>query len=212
MINNRYYLTFFASLVLVILMNSCTQSKSSETSVFEKVNWDVTIYDAVPLDSMNMALTVIPEKLYGVLPLRYNYSQEEIDMVEELFALNDSVMQARGYKYQWVKENGGAFLAIFFAKPIFSQKRVKIIKISECQEGANYAQVCFEFEDKEGWRALTASRLGRAVAIAVNGVVFMMPICQAPIESGVASVLLRYEDFSDFLPNVEIRDIEESGN
>ena len=87
--------------------------------------------------------------------------------------------------YGWleVEDSADCDLVIYSRKPLISET-VKITDVCSIPDDYENVLVLFRFADAIAWRNITASFLGRRLAIAVNGVVVNAPVVNACIEGG----------------------------
>lgn len=105
--------------------------------------------------------------------------------------------------YGWleVEDSADCDLVIYSRKPLISET-VKITDVCSIPDDYENVLVLFRFADAIAWRNITASFLGRRLAIAVNGVVVNAPVVNACIEGGYCSVLLPRRLAGTMLPGI----------
>ena len=193
-------LVLFAA--IMVLVAACGKSGGSKD--LKDVKWTVAAYPVVQPESFDFPF--VSDESYGdVLPLRYGYTPEEAEKLDQLLADNDSLLRAHGYTFAWVEycEPERKDLVIIPLEPALEQE-VELTEIFRMPEYGDMLQVAFRFKDKEQWERVTSANIGRRIAIAVNGRIFNAPQVNCPITQGACSVTIPPEAAATLFPGIDI--------
>lgn len=92
-------------------------------------------------------------------------------------------------------------LVFYGAQPLLAET-ASIMAVKPVPD-ADDVQVTFALSEQEKWQEITATNLGKRLAITANGHLVNAPLVSAPIESGVLSLLLSKDRLSMVFPGLE---------
>ncbi len=188
----------------ITILTSCGNITTNKSAEVKNVTWNVAAYTVIPFDSISVEFA--DTEAYGdVLPLRYSYTQEESEKVNELLTLNDSLLNANGYTYQWVRYGEPELMDLVIVPdtPLLEQE-VEVTKVNRLHSYDDNLQIAFRFNDKKQWEHITTANIGKRIAISVNGKILNAPQVNAPITQGACSVTIPAEEVPDMLPDIDL--------
>ena len=197
-------LTAAVCVVCALAMWSCGTTATNKTADVDDTKWEVEAYAVVTCDSLD--LYVPDSAAYGdVLPLRCTYAPSDTAKVNKLLALNDSLLAAGGYTYQWVKygHTDAVDLAVMPCEPLLKEE-VEVTEVNHIPDYGDNLQIAFRFKDAKSWEEVTAANVGRMIAISIGGRVFNMPRVNCPITQGGCSVTVPADSVAKLLLGVDL--------
>lgn len=188
----------------ITILTSCGNITTNKSAEVKNVTWNVAAYTVIPFDSISVEFA--DTEAYGdVLPLRYSYTQEESEKVNELLTLNDSLLNANGYTYQWVRYGEPELMDLVIVPdtPLLEQE-VEVTEVNRLPSYDDNLQIAFRFNDKKQWEHITTANIGKRIAISVNGKILNAPQVNAPITQGACSVTIPAEEVPDMSPDIDL--------
>ena len=92
-------------------------------------------------------------------------------------------------------------LVFYGAQPLLAET-APIIAVKPLPD-ADDVQVTFALSEQDKWQEITATNLGKRLAITANGHLVNAPLVSAPIETGVLTILLPKDRIATVFPGLE---------
>ena len=195
---------------IAIAAGSCVYSHTdnNKTSGTANTLLEVAAYETVPFDSVEIVITDTAA-VEGLLPLRYNYTTEEVEKMTQLLEQNDSSLNAQGLKYQWMEndESEKTNLVIFHQTPVLNQA-VKVTDVKRLQGYDDTLTVTLLFRNKKQWERITSANIGKRLVMEFNREILYDPWISMPITEGECWLSLPASKGQTLLPDVDFSNLK----
>lgn len=182
------------TLLALAILSACGGNNAGNSSfVTPRQDWAVDVYALKNYDEIMTDCIAATDDRIMREAFRYTNSISLSDTARVNRAILDNieVFDSLGVNAAWMPcgDSANGSLVLLDSDALLSDT-IHSCQITDCPDGDESVLMAFSFNNRHEWEFVTRARVGRRVAVAVNGEVVNTPVVNRPVSGGGCMVVV----------------------
>ncbi len=182
------------TLLTLAILSACGGNNAGNSSfVSARQDWTVDVYALENYDEIMTDCIAAADD--GIMREAFRYSNStplsDTARVNKAIRDNIEVFDSLGVNAAWMPcgDSANVSLVLLDSDALLTDT-IHACQITDCPDGDESVLIAFSFNNRHEWEFVTRARVGRRVAVAVNGEVINTPVVNRPVSEGGCTVVL----------------------